>query len=126
LTESALLDDHRKVARKLALLREAGLRIAVDDFGTGYASLAYLISLPIDVLKIDRILVANIVRGERDQIVMKAIIGLAHDLGLDVLVEGVEDAAQLELLSEWGCDHYQGFLRAGALDEVELHGFLAN
>ena len=126
LTESALLDDHHEVARKLALLREAGLRIAVDDFGTGYASLAYLIRLPIDVVKIDRVLVANIVQGERDQIVMRAIIRLAHDLGLEVLVEGVEDEAQLELLADWGCDHYQGFLTAGALDEAELHGFLAN
>ena len=126
LTENALLEDHRAVAGKLAMLREAGLRIAVDDFGTGYASLAYLIRLPIDVLKIDRTLVADIVTGERDQIVMKAIIRLAHDLGLDVMVEGVEDAAQLELLAEWGCDQYQGFLAAGALDEVELHGFLTN
>jgi len=126
LTESALLDDHKMVARKLAALREAGMRIAVDDFGTGYASLAYLISLPLDLVKIDRVLVADIVHGERDRIVMQAMIRLAHDLGLEVLVEGVEDAAQLELLSEWGCDHYQGFLAAGALDEVELHGFLAN
>jgi EAL domain-containing protein (putative c-di-GMP-specific phosphodiesterase class I) len=126
LTENALLDDPRKVAGKLALLREAGLRIAVDDFGTGYASLSYLISLPIDVLKIDRVLVANIVQGERDKIVMKAIIRLAHDLGLEVLVEGVEDSAQLALLADWGCDLYQGFLTAGALDEVELHGLLSN
>jgi EAL domain-containing protein (putative c-di-GMP-specific phosphodiesterase class I) len=126
LTESALLDDHKTVARKLTMLREAGLRIAVDDFGTGYASLAYLIRLPLDVVKIDRVLVANIVEGERDRIVMQAMIRLAHDLGLKVLVEGVEDAAQLELLHEWGCDHYQGFLASSALDEFELRGFLAN
>ncbi|QIK79712.1 EAL domain-containing protein [Sphingomonas piscis] len=126
LTESALLDDHQLVAGKLAALREVGVRIAVDDFGTGYASLAYLIRLPLDVVKIDRVLVSNIVHGERDQIVMKAMIRLAHDLGLQVLVEGVEDEAQLHLLAEWGCDHYQGFLAAGALDEYELRGFLAN
>jgi len=126
LTESALLDDHAKVACKLSMLRDAGLRIAVDDFGTGYASLAYLIRLPLDVVKIDRGLVAEIVRGERDRIVMQAMIRLAHDLGLKVLVEGVEDAAQLALLAEWGCDYYQGFLAAGALDELELHGFVAN
>lgn len=126
LTESALLDDHQSVARKLTMLREAGLRIAVDDFGTGYASLAYLIRLPLDVVKIDRVLVANIVHGDRDRIVMQAMIRLAHDLGLEVLVEGVEDAAQLELLEEWGCDHYQGFLAASALDEFELRSFLAN
>jgi EAL domain-containing protein (putative c-di-GMP-specific phosphodiesterase class I) len=126
LTENALLEDHKMVAGKLAALRSEGLSIAVDDFGTGYASLAYLISLPLDVVKIDRVLVADIVHGERDRIVMQAMIRLAHDLGLDVLVEGVEDTAQLELLGEWGCDYYQGFLAAGALDELELHGFLAN
>jgi EAL domain-containing protein (putative c-di-GMP-specific phosphodiesterase class I) len=126
LTESALLDDHQVVARKLTMLREAGFSIAIDDFGTGYASLAYLIRLPLDVVKIDRVLVANIVSGERDRIVMQAVIRLAHDLGLQVLVEGVEDAAQLALLAEWGCDHYQGFLAASALDEFELRGFLAH
>lgn len=126
LTENALLDDDASVARKLSMLREAGFRIAVDDFGTGYASLAYLIRLPLDVVKIDRVLVANIVAGERDRIVMQAVIRLAHDLGLKVLVEGVEDAAQLDLLAEWGCDHYQGFLAASALDEFELRGFLAH
>lgn len=126
LTENALLDDHELVAGKLQRLRKAGLKIAVDDFGTGYASLAYLIRLPLDLVKIDRVLVANIVHGERDRIVMQAMIRLAHDLGLEVLVEGVEDSAQLDLLAEWGCDQYQGFLSAGALDEYELRGFLAN
>lgn len=126
LTENALLDDHQSVARKLTMLREAGFRIAVDDFGTGYASLAYLIRLPLDVVKIDRVLVANIVTGERDRIVMQAVIRLAHDLGLEVLVEGVEDAAQLDLLADWGCDQYQGFLAASALDEFDLRGFLAH
>jgi EAL domain-containing protein (putative c-di-GMP-specific phosphodiesterase class I) len=124
LTEDALLDDHSKVADKLMMLREAGLRIAIDDFGTGYASLSYLTKLPLDVVKIDRVLVAQIVHGERDPIVMQAMIRLAHDLGFKVLVEGVEDAAQLRLLAEWGCDYYQGFLAAGALDEIALRDFL--
>jgi EAL domain-containing protein (putative c-di-GMP-specific phosphodiesterase class I) len=125
ITESALLDEHAGVAQRLSTLQAKGLRIAIDDFGTGYASLAYLTNLPLDVLKIDRGLVADIVRSPRTRIVMQATIRMAHELGLEVLVEGVETAAQLELLNEWGCDLYQGFLGAGALNELELSRFVA-
>ncbi|MFL6734894.1 MAG: EAL domain-containing protein [Sphingomicrobium sp.] len=124
ITESTLLEDDPEVARRLATLRNEGLRIAVDDFGTGYANLAYLTSLPLDLLKIDRGLVQDIAGGSRDRIVMQAMIRMAHDLGMQVLVEGVETAAQLELLNEWKCDYYQGFLGAGALNEQELSRFV--
>jgi len=89
ITENALLVDQQAVAARLARLREAGITIAVDDFGTGYASLAYLTSLPLDMLKIDRGLIADIVGGERDRIVVKAMIRLARELDLQVVVEGV-------------------------------------
>ena len=125
ITESALLIDQSAVAERLTRLREAGLRIAVDDFGTGYASLAYLISLPLDMLKIDRGLITHIVGGERDRIVVKAMMQLARELGLQVVVEGVESTGQLALLAEWGCDLYQGFLGAGALTHEELTRFVA-
>lgn len=125
ITESALLLDHVAVSEKLSRLRDAGIRIAVDDFGTGYASLAYLISLPLDMLKIDRGLITHIIGGERDRIVVKALIQLARELGLQVVVEGVESTGQLVLLSEWGCDLYQGFLGAGALTHEELTRFVA-
>ena len=82
-------------------------------------------SLPLDTLKIDRGLIADIVGGERDRIVVKAMIRLARELDLKVIVEGVESTAQLALLAEWGCDLYQGFLGAGALDEAELARFVA-
>ena len=124
-TESALLVDQNAVVERLARLREAGIRIAVDDFGTGYTSLAYLTTLPLDMLKIDRGLIADIVGGSRDRIVVKALIQLAGDLGLQVVVEGVESTAQLALLVEWGCDLYQGFLGAGALTHEELTRFVA-
>ena len=113
ITENGLLADQPAAAARLAMLRAAGVRIAVDDFGTGYCSLAYLTSLPLDTLKIDRGLIADIVGGERDRIVVKAMIRLARELGLPVVVEGVESTAQLTLLAEWGCDLYQGFLGAG-------------
>ena len=88
ITESALLVDQPAVAERLARLRDAGVSIAVDDFGTGYASLAYLTTLPLDMIKIDRGLIADIVGGERDRIVVKAMIRLARELDLKVVVEG--------------------------------------
>ena len=124
IVESSLVADSREVADRLSSLREAGLRIAIDDFGTGYSSLAYLTTLPIDAIKIDRAMIADIVGGSRDRIVVKAMIGMARELGLKVVVEGVESTAQLQILAEWGCDLYQGFLGAGALDEVELTSFV--
>jgi EAL domain-containing protein (putative c-di-GMP-specific phosphodiesterase class I) len=124
ITESVLLVDHETIAERLSNLRNAGLRIAIDDFGTGYASLAYLTSLPVDAIKIDRGLVADLVGGARDRIVVRALIHLARELGLDVVVEGVETATQLALIAEWGCDLYQGFLGAGALTHEELTRFV--
>jgi EAL domain-containing protein (putative c-di-GMP-specific phosphodiesterase class I) len=125
ITESALLLDKDAVAERLTRLREAGISIAVDDFGTGYASLAYLTGLPLDMLKIDRGLITDLVGGTRDRIVVKAMIRLARELDLQVAVEGVESTGQLELLAEWGCDLYQGFLGAGALSHEELARFVA-
>jgi EAL domain-containing protein (putative c-di-GMP-specific phosphodiesterase class I) len=125
ITESALLVDQRAVAVRLARLREAGISIAIDDFGTGYASLAYLTTLPLDMIKIDRGLITEIVGRERDRIVVRAMIRLARELDLQVAVEGVESTPQLALLAEWGCDLYQGFLGAGALSQEELWRFVA-
>jgi len=125
ITESALLVDQEAVAARLSRLREAGIRIAVDDFGTGYASLAYLTTLPLDAIKIDRGLISDIVGGERDRIVVKAMIHLARELDLKIVVEGVETTGQLALLAEWGCDLYQGFLGAGPLTQEELGRFVA-
>ncbi|HEY1143890.1 MAG TPA: EAL domain-containing protein [Sphingomicrobium sp.] len=125
ITESALLRDLDAVGVRLERLRAQGIQVALDDFGTGYASLSYLGSLPLDCLKIDRSLIARIGQHERDRIVVRSIFSLARELGLRIVVEGVESTAQLVLLAEWGCDLYQGFLGAGALDEIELARFVA-
>jgi EAL domain-containing protein (putative c-di-GMP-specific phosphodiesterase class I) len=125
ITESSLIADPVAAAARLACLRAAGVRIAVDDFGTGYASLAWLTTLPLDLIKIDRGLILDLVGGRRAQIVVKALIALARELELQVLVEGVEDPKQLDLLRAWGCDYYQGFLGAKAMGEEELAAFLA-
>lgn len=124
ITEGALLADPTAAAERLRRLKGEGISVALDDFGTGYASLAYLVELPLDWLKIDRGLVATLIESERSRIVVHATIQLARDLGLKTVVEGVETQAQLQLLSEWGCDLYQGFLGAPALDEVSLAHFV--
>lgn len=125
ITESALLSDYRAIGGRLTRLRDAGVSIAVDDFGTGYANLAYLANLPLDTLKIDRSLVRGIVDGVRDRIVLRALVALARDLDLKLVVEGVESSSQLALLADWGCDLYQGFISAGPLSEEELVRFVA-
>jgi EAL domain-containing protein (putative c-di-GMP-specific phosphodiesterase class I) len=124
IVESSLMADSLEVGGRLSRLRAAGIRIAIDDFGTGYSSLAYLTTLPLDAIKIDRTMISDIVGGNRDRIVVKAMIRLARELDLKVIVEGVENVGQLHLLEEWGCDLYQGFLGAGALDEAELKRFV--
>lgn len=124
ITESALVSDFASAGERLARLRSAGVKVALDDFGTGYASFAYLAGLPLDALKVDRGLIARIGVGERDRVVVRSIMRLARELGLAIIVEGVESTVQLALLADWGCDLYQGFLGAGALDEVELARFV--
>lgn len=125
ITENALLTDRESVADRLTILRQAGLRIAVDDFGTGYASFEYLTALPLDMLKIDGGLVADIETRERSRIVVMATIRLARELGLKIVVEGVETKGQLALLKEWGCELYQGFLGSAPLSHEELVRFAA-
>lgn len=125
ITESSLLAGDAGAVERLARLRDAGIRIAVDDFGTGYASLAYLTTLPLDALKIDRGLVVDLVAGRRDRIVVRAMISLARELDLQVVAEGVETSEQLALLALWGCDLYQGFFGSAALDEDGLASFVA-
>ncbi len=119
-TESGFVTDLALAAERLGHLRGAGLRVAIDDFGTGYSSLAYLKALPLDYLKIDRSLTQDITGGPRARVVVRGIIAIAAGLGLNTIAEGVEDEAQRDLLAAEGCHLYQGFLRAGPLDEAAL------
>lgn len=125
ITENSLIADDPRVAARLDKLRGAGVKIAVDDFGTGYASLLYLSTLPLDGLKIDRGLIDGIEHGESARVIVRAIIGLASELNLELIIEGVETAAQLALLSDWGCKLYQGFLGARPMTEQALERFVA-
>ena len=119
LTETVLMRDLDYAMTILAQLRNMGVRVAVDDFGTGYSSLAYLRSLAVDTLKIDRSFVNELDDGQGIAIV-EAVIGLAQSLGLDVVAEGVETAGQLDALRRRGCHLIQGFLFARPQPFAEL------
>lgn len=110
ITESLLIENVARTTQMLKGLKKLGTRIALDDFGTGYSSLSYLQSFPLDRIKIDRSFVATLGRAERSLAIVRAVIGLAHGLGLPALAEGVETGEQLEILIEEGCDEMQGFL----------------
>jgi EAL domain-containing protein (putative c-di-GMP-specific phosphodiesterase class I) len=110
ITETELMDDPLYAMEVLGKLKALGASASIDDFGTGYSSLAYLKDLPIDELKIDRSFVGTMVTDESDLTIVRSIIDLSHNLGLDVVAEGVEDEATLERLAEMGCDRAQGYL----------------
>ncbi len=110
LTESMLLDDIDSVAARMAALRAEGIGFSLDDFGTGYSSLAYLKKLPLSQLKIDRSFVQDVLSNANDAAIARAIIALAHSLGLDVVAEGVETQAQRDFLAGSGCRLFQGYL----------------
>jgi diguanylate cyclase (GGDEF)-like protein len=124
-TESSVMADIDAAAKVLAQFRASGCRVAIDDFGTGYSSLAWLKSLPADYLKLDKALAGDILGGDRDAVVIRAVVGMARSLGLSVIAEGVETEGQLALLAREGCTLYQGFLCAPPLSVealVELVG----
>ena len=120
ITEGVLMDNLQQGINILGRLREIGVSIAIDDFGTGYSSLAYLKDLPIDYLKIDRVFVKDIVSDKNDAAIANSIIALAHNLGMEVIAEGVEDHNVLGILQAFGCDHYQGFYFSRPVDPEEI------
>jgi EAL domain-containing protein (putative c-di-GMP-specific phosphodiesterase class I) len=119
LIESYLMRGLR-MTETLASVRETGIRLAVDDFGTGYSSLAYLRSLPVGVLKIDRSFVARLDREASERAIVAAIVTMAHSLDMTVVAEGVETQAQLDMVREIGCDVAQGYLLGHPLPPNEF------
>jgi len=110
LTESLVLDDVDDTITKMTRLKEIGLRFSMDDFGTGYSSLAYLTRLPLDQLKIDQSFVRNMDVKPRNAVIVQTIIGMANNLGMEVIAEGVESEAQRHYLELQGCPCCQGYL----------------
>lgn len=109
MTESSLASQIELTLDMLKKLKAKGIRLAVDDFGTGFSSLQYLKQFPIDVLKIDRSFVTEILIDSADQAIAKAIIAMAHVLGQKVIAEGIEEKNQADFLIEQGCDSFQGY-----------------
>jgi diguanylate cyclase (GGDEF)-like protein len=119
ITESTLMENTSAVTRVLEQLKEREIKLCLDDFGTGYSSLNYLRYLPVDTVKIDRSFIGPEINNTNYDIV-KAIINLAHSLGLDVIAEGIETEAQLKILKSLGCEYGQGYLFACPLDSAEV------
>ena len=124
ITEGLLLDTNDDVHQQLQALRAAGIAISLDDFGTGYSSLTYLQRIDIDFIKIDQSFVRNLKSASTDLALCKAIISLAHDLGMQVVAEGVETAEQRDLLMAAGCDFGQGYLFAKPMAVAAFEDFM--
>jgi EAL domain-containing protein (putative c-di-GMP-specific phosphodiesterase class I) len=125
LTESLLQDGDETLGR-LAQLSAMGVRLAIDDFGTGYSSLSYLKRMPLRRLKIDRSFVRALPQDESDAAIVRAIVQLARTMELTVIAEGVENEVQRRFLQDIGCDEFQGFLCAPALDVPSFEQRLVN
>ena len=124
ITETAVMVDPLRAAETLRRLRVLGVAVSIDDFGAGYTSLSYLKSLPVAALKIDRGFVTQLLESPEDEAVARSVVGLAHDLGLTVVAEGVETAGVRQRLLELGCDEIQGFLLARPMPGEDVAGWL--
>lgn len=109
----------------LSKLLERGFSISIDDFGTGYSSLAYLKYLPVDIIKIDKSFIGNIVEDSSDKEIVKAVIQMGHALGKKVLAEGVETEGSLELLKEMGCDYIQGYYISRPVPKEKIYEIIS-
>ncbi len=120
ITESAIMSDPLTARRVMRRLSNMGFHLSIDDFGTGYSSLAYLKQLPVDEIKIDRSFITRMDQDENDAVIVRATIDLAHNLGLKVVAEGVENTDVWDLLEMLGCDVIQGFYIRKPLAAVDL------
>ena len=125
ITEDVLMADAARSQQVMAALRRLGVRLSIDDYGTGYSSLSYLRALPVDELKLDRSFASNLTTDERAAAIVRSTLQLSLDLGMSMVVEGVEDAATLVALRAWGCDVAQGFHIARPMPAAEFLRWLA-
>jgi diguanylate cyclase (GGDEF)-like protein len=123
ITESVIITHPEKAVATLVKLKQRGVSITVDDFGTGYSSLSYLARLPIQAVKVDQRFVHGLDQNRNDEAITQAIIALSHSLGLRVIAEGVETAAQFAFLKRHGCEEAQGYLISRPLEEPELRNW---
>ncbi|HEY2962127.1 MAG TPA: diguanylate cyclase [Pyrinomonadaceae bacterium] len=126
ITESVFSDNIEAAVKLLTQLRNLGVQLSIDDFGTGYSSLSYLQRFPIDTLKIDRSFVTQMMENEENLAIVRTIVALAQNLGMDVVAEGVETEDQLQLLRKLECENGQGFLFSTPLGARQLDQFIAD
>ena len=125
ITESVLIDDFDSVVDKLHTLKEYGIKISLDDFGTGFSSLSYLKGLPIDTLKIDKTFIDTVIDDTSTRVITESIIAMVKKLGCETVAEGVETPEQLEYLKGVNCDNIQGFLLGRPMPASEIEKLLA-
>jgi EAL domain-containing protein (putative c-di-GMP-specific phosphodiesterase class I) len=126
ITESAVMKDPAYALRILRDLKNRGVMLAIDDYGTGYSSLAHLKRMPVDELKIDKSFVLNLREAMSDDVVIvRSTIELGHNMGLRVIAEGVENAESWEILKELGCDMAQGYYVSKPLPNEEFRRWVA-
>jgi EAL domain-containing protein (putative c-di-GMP-specific phosphodiesterase class I) len=125
ISENFALQDNEAIIQSLARLRRLGVKLALDDLGTGNASLDYLTRLPVSTVKIDQSFVRSMIEDEKSAVMVRSLVAMAHGLGLKVVAEGVETPAQAELLSACKCDYAQGYLFGRPLPVREFEALLA-
>ncbi len=125
ITEDVLMADAARSQQVMAALRRLGVRLSIDDYGTGYSSLAYLRALPVDELKLDRSFVSSLTTDAKAAAIVRSTLQLSRDLGMTMVVEGVEDEAALDALRRWNCDVAQGYHIARPMPADRLVSWLA-
>lgn len=125
ITETSLMEEPELAIQRIHALKEMGISISIDDFGTGYSSLSYLQQFDVDIIKIDRSLVVNIVETRPAQRIIDAVVRLGHDLDLEIVAEGVETLEQLQTLRDLNCDAVQGFLTGRPSPDEVAQGWLS-
>ena len=109
-TENALISQPKEIGKELVKIRDLGVSIALDDFGSGFSSLNHLKEIPVDVLKIDRLFTSGIETNPEDQAIVKSIVNLAKELNIETVAEGVETEGQKAMLAKLNCHSFQGFI----------------
>lgn len=125
ITESVLIDDFESVLEKLHILKEYGIKISLDDFGTGFSSLSYLKGLPIDTLKIDKSFIDTVICDDSTRVITESIVSMVKRLGCETVAEGVETEEQYEYLKDIDCDNIQGFLLGRPMPASEIEKIIA-
>jgi EAL domain-containing protein (putative c-di-GMP-specific phosphodiesterase class I) len=120
ITESTIMADHRRATTILSRLSKMGVRLSIDDFGTGYSSLAYLQELPVDAIKIDKSFVMEMHTDPGNATIVQSTVDLGHNLGLEVVAEGVETVESYNTLAKLGCDYAQGYFLSKPLSPEKM------